>query len=143
MSILDINQKSKKWKTIKIILVYLAVSLLCIAVNKIYATFGHGVSSDAMTWMFLYPLMGGILFLPLSGIVIPKVSRVTGHRAFFNIYNSGIAMLTAGSFLKGIMEIAGTSSKYVVIYYQMGWSFIVFAFVLGMIHRYSKSHDIV
>jgi len=143
LSILDINQKSKKWKTIKIILVYLAVSLLCIAVNKIYATFGHGVSSDAMTWMFLYPLMGGILFLPLSGIMIPKVGRATGHRVFFNIYNSGIAMLTTGSCLKGVMEIAGTSSKYVVIYYQIGWSFIVFAFVLGMIHKYSKSHDIV
>jgi len=143
LSISDINLKNNKWKNIKIMLVYLAVSILCIAVNKIYATFGHGVSSDAMKGMFLYPLMGGILFFPVSGILISRISKYYGDRMFFNIYNSGIATLTVGSFLKGIMDIAGTSSQYVVLYYQIGWVCIAFSLILSMIRKYSKTQVIV
>ena len=139
LSILDINRKNNKWKNIKIMLVYLAVSILCIAVNKIYATFGHGVNSESMKWMFLYPLMGGILFFPVSGILISRISNYSGERMFFNIYNSGVATLTVGSFLKGIMDIAGTSSQYVVWYYQIGWVCIAFSMILSMIRKYSKT----
>ena len=143
MSILDINQKRKKLQIIKIMSVYLSVAILCIVINKIYAAFGHGVSADAMTWMFLYPLMGGILFFPLSGIMIPRISQFSGFRTFSNIYNSGVATLTVGSFLRGIMDIAGTSSRYVIIYYQIGWFLIGCSIILQTVHKYSKGHDIV
>ena len=147
LSISDIRIKSEKWKSTKIVSVYLSVSILCIAVNKIYATFGHGVSSDTMTWMFVYPLVGGLLFFLLRGSMIFRSRRSSGYRGFLNIYNTGIAMLTVGSFLKGIMDIAGTSSKYVMIYYLIGWCCIacssILILMLRMVQKNRKSHDIV
>ena len=140
MSILDIKQQSQKWQNVKIILVYLAVSIFCIIVDKIYATFGHGVTSNAMTWMFLYPLIGGILFFLLRGNAINRISKHKGYRSFCNIFNSGIAILTVGSFLKGVMDIAGTSSKYVIFYYLSGVVCIICSLVLRMIQKYSKSN---
>jgi len=147
LSISDIRIKSERWKNTKIMSVYLIVSIICIVVDKIYATFGHGVSSDTMTWMFVYPLVGGILFFFLRGSIIFRSKRSSEYRAFCNIYNTGIAMLTVGSFLRGIMDIAGTSSKYVVIYYLIGWCCIVCSSILILtlrtVHNNRKSHDIV
>ena len=94
MYILDINQKSQKKHNIKMIVGYLIASVLSFAVNKIYAIFGHGVSSDAMTWMFLYPLIGGVLLYLLIESLIPQIKLFAGYRLFCNLYNTGIAVLT-------------------------------------------------
>ena len=146
LSISDVKIKSKTLQNLKIISVYLAVTLVCIAVNKIYAIFGHGVSSEAMTWMFLYPLIGGILFFLMKEIMIPRINQDLGVRAFSNIYNAGIATLTVGSFLKGMMDIAGTSSPYVVFYFEIGWLCIVCSLIsliiCKLIHKDSKGYKI-
>lgn len=124
MSILDIKEKNKSKQIRKSILVYLIVAFAMIAVDKIYAIFGHGVSSDAMTWMFLYPIVGGSLFFILIEFLVPGIDRIVGYRIFYNIYNSGIAVLTVASFTQGILEIAGTNSPYLTLYYRGGWLLI-------------------
>lgn len=78
-----------------------------------------------MTWMFLYPLLGGTLFYTLVYLLIPDVVNLKTYRLFYNSYNSGIAALTIGNFLKGILEIAGTSSQYVLYFYIAGSLFIL------------------
>ena len=40
------------------------------------------------------------------------------------LYNAGIATLTAGSFLRGIFDIAGTSAAYPVYYFVAGTVFV-------------------
>lgn len=120
MSTLDINQKSKKF-TLKTVIVYLIISTFCFVVNRIYAIFGHGVSSDYMTWMFLYPLLGGSLFYLIIELFLKGIKQTSKYRLFYNIYNTGIAILTAGSFLKGILDIAGTNSPYILFYFVTGW----------------------
>ena len=122
-------------------LVYLVLSLTAIAVNNIYAIFGHGVHSAAMTWMFLYPLIGGTLIYFLIERLIPGVSKAAGYRVFYNAYNSGIAALTAGSFLKGILDIAGTSSTYTAVFYVIGWLFAAVGLILlaSLMLRYVKN----
>lgn len=137
MSTLDIKQKSKKLETLKTVIIYMVISIFCFVVNRIYAIFGHGISSDYMTWMFLYPLLGGALFYLIVGLLIREIKQIAGYRIFYNLYNSGIAILTVGSFLKGIFDIAGTNSPYVVFYFETGWVCIassvlllIFQFVL-------------
>lgn len=105
----------------KTTVVYLALSALAVAVNYVYGIFGHGVHSGYMTWMFLYPLLGGAVFYNLMNQAIPGVIRAHSYRAFFNAYNSGIATLTVGSFLKGILYIAGTDSAYTLYFDAAGW----------------------
>ncbi|MDF2592928.1 MAG: putative rane protein [Clostridia bacterium] len=133
MSILDINIKNQSKHFRKTILTYLILSILAIVVNKVYALFGHGVSSPAMTWMFLYPLIGGALFYFLIYGFANKIIKFTLYRLFFNIFNSGIATLTFGSFLKGVMDIAGSGSIYLVFYYVVGGLFIAAGLILMFI----------
>jgi len=93
----------------KIALIFLAVSLFCIVFNFIYAKYSHDVNSNYMTFMFAYPLIGGTMVYLLIGAI--SKARMPG-RFVVNVYNSGIAALTVGSMLKGIFDIAGTSSPY-------------------------------
>jgi hypothetical protein len=122
------NNKSNHF--IKTIITYAIFSIFAIVVNKVYAIFGHGVSSAAMTWMFLYPLIGGALFYFLIYGLSNKINKFKGYRLFFNIYNSGIATLTFGSFLKGVMEIAGADSIYLKFYFVVGGLFIAAGLIL-------------
>jgi len=123
LSILGIDKRNHNSHLRKTVLVYFIVSLIAIAVDHIYAIFGHGVSSAFMTWMFLYPLIGGAWLYLLIVRLVPGASQTDAHRLAFNLYNSGIAALTAGSFLKGILDIAGTSSPYTPIFLVAGWLF--------------------
>lgn len=127
MSILDIKRTSQKKQIRKTIWIYLILSILMIVINKVYAIFGHGVNSSAMTWMFLYPLLGGVLLFFLMVRLLPdRITQFSGYRLFYNSYNSGIATLTLGSFLKGVFDIAGTNSSYIALFYMIGWLFIAF-----------------
>lgn len=119
--------------TKKTVIVYMLLSVVTIGVNYIYSLFGHGVSSDAMTWMFMYPLIGGALFYLLLGMCIPNIKQISKYRLYFNIYNSGIALVTVGSLLTGIMEIAGTSSVYTKFYYYIGGVSMIISVVLLII----------
>jgi hypothetical protein len=105
-------------------LVYLAASLLCVLFNAVYAKYSHGVSSAGMTYMFIYPLTGGvvvcILFAAVRKLPLPGIFTV-------NSYNSGIAALTTGSCLKGVFEIAGTASPYQPLFMIAGVLMIIFA----------------
>lgn len=148
MSILDINKQEVKHSSQKTVVVFLILSALAVVIDKVYALFAHGVSSDAMTWMFLYPLIQGALFYLLLGSLLPQLDCFYGYRLFYNLYNSGIAVITTGSFLKGIMDIAGTSSVYVNIYYITGYILlgagVILLLILAANYRklILKSHEI-
>jgi len=88
LSTLDTNQSNKEVRLKKTIVVYLILSIAAIAVDNIYALFGHGVRSDSMTWMFLYPLIGGTLVFLLAELLLPtEVMHADGFRLSFNLYN--------------------------------------------------------
>ena len=121
MYISDTDTKKKNRDLNRPIVVYMILSITAIIIDNVYALFGHGVRSAAMSWMFLYPLLGGTLVYLLIELLIPAVKNSTGFRLFFNTYNSGIAILTVGSFLNGILEIAGADSPYTIIFNAVGW----------------------
>ncbi len=130
MSILAIDNKKQNSRLRKTILVYLTISFFAAGVDKLYSVFAHGVDSAAMTWMFLYPLIAGALVFFFLKRLTPEISDWKGYRLFFNVYNSGIAMLTTAGLLKGILDIAGTGSAYVVIFNIGGWLFLAAGLVL-------------
>lgn len=128
MSILDINNKKQNIK--KTLILYTIFTAFVILANKTYALFGHGVTSDYMSWMFLYPLIGGLIYFTIIRMVFKKTCRLNGYRFFYNLHNTGIALLTVGSFLKGVLGIAGTSSNYNTVFFVIGWFFILIGQVL-------------
>ena len=102
-------------RLIKTASVYFAVSILCIVITNIYALFGHGVRSESMDFMFLFPLIGGSVLFLLAAFLWPHLPERLRDmsRMGYNLYNSGIAALTTAAMLTGIMEIAETGSKWI------------------------------
>lgn len=101
-------------------LIFGLLSLLAIAFDKIYALFAHGIYSPYMTWMFLVPLAGGALAYGLLALAAPGITMRRGWRAGYNLYNAGLASLSAGCLLRGIFEIAGTASAYTAWFFVAG-----------------------
>jgi hypothetical protein len=117
---------------------YLAVSIICMIIDKVYALFGHGVASNYMSLMYLYPLLGGVLPFFLLWFLVLKADYIRHYRLFYNCYNSGIAMLTVGSMLAGVFEIAGTASPYLIIFTVGGWAILgggLLGYLWGLIHH--------
>ncbi len=110
--------------------IYAFIALFTIIVNQVYSIFSHDVASPSMTWMFLYPLIGGSTYLFVAGIILSPHLKTTNWRVFFNLHHSGVATLTIASFLQGVFEIAGTDSPYLIYYYYVGWGFIGIAFII-------------
>lgn len=122
MSTLDTNNK-----IVKIISSYIIASISAVIFDRIYSLFSHGVSSAYMTFMFLYPLVGGALVYCLI-YFFQKNLKFENLRLSFNFYNSGIAILTIGSLLEGILQIAGTSSDYTIYYFIFGFLISLISF---------------
>jgi len=111
-------------KTVKI---YMFTTLFCIAFNYIYSLFGHGVSSPFMSYAFVFSLVLGVVGFMVFG-------RLNlNDRIAFNLYNAGIATLTVGSILRGIIDIAGADGAYPVYYFFVG---TLFVFIAGIMYFY-------
>lgn len=77
-----------------------------------------------MTYMFLYPLLCGALVFFLLSFAAPAIAQKKEYRLFLNLHNSGIAVLTVGSLLQGVLEIAGGSFPGLWMFYAVGWAFM-------------------
>lgn len=133
MYISDIDKPAFRAPTGRTLAVYLILSAAAALIAQVYGLFGHGVTSPAMTFMFLYPLLGGFgLMLCLRWFQGAPRSQAR-FRLFANLYNAGIATFAAGSLLQGIFEIAGTSSPYTVGFYALGCALCLAG--LGILQR--------
>lgn len=113
----------------------IAASAFCLLFSIVYNHFGHGVHSPFLSWLFLFPL--------LFGTALYLVFYLTGvpHRpspAAFSVYRTGVSTLTVGSALTGIMEIAGTSSPYIKIYWILGFASIAAAILLQVTYTHKR-----
>ena len=94
-------------KCAKTAFAYLIVSLFCALFGAVYEVFSHGVYSFYMIYAFGFPLAGGALpFLLLSFSGTPKYPPGLSR----NLYHSGIATLTVGSLVRGVLDIYGTTN---------------------------------
>lgn len=106
LSISDIKKSS---------VIYFIITILLILLNYIYSIFSHDVSSNYMTYMFIYPLVVGIvvnIFILINKNIIKLKSFYIGK----SILNYGIAIMVFRNFMKGVFQIAGTDSNYLIYY---------------------------
>ncbi len=114
-----ITKMRSKNSTKTTVIVYLVSTFFLIAFNSIYSLFSHGVTSPFMSYAFAYSLVLGVGGFVLLG------SLKLENRIAFNLYNAGIATLTVGSVLHGIIDIAGADTIYPVFYFVVGSVFVV------------------
>ena len=79
----------------------------CAAASAVYQAFGYGVTSRAMTWAFLVPLLGGGAHLWAWGIARGRSVAPALARPWQNLLFAGLATVTAGLYYRGIVDIAG------------------------------------
>lgn len=120
MCISDIEANAKK--AIKTAFVYLLVSLFCVLFGAVYEMFSYEVYSFYMIYAFAFPLAGGTLpFFVLSLIRVKKYPNALAR----NLYHSGIAALTVGSIIRGVLDIYGTTNVLTEYYRNVGFSFVL------------------
>lgn len=93
---------------------YLLASLGCALFGAVYERFSHEVYSFFMLYAFLFPLAGGAV--PFLGLGLFAKEPRGVHVA----YHWGIATLTLGSILCGILEIYGTANALTRWYWIAG-----------------------
>ena len=98
------------------IIIYIFATIFLIVFNYVYSLFAHGVSSDAMTYAFFYPLAGLLVYIVLY--LVNWFNRVS-----YNMFNAAIATISTGSLLLGINEIAGADTTYYKIFYLVAYIF--------------------
>ena len=83
-----------------------------------------------MIYAFVFPLMGGtLLFL---AIALFGAKGYPGGMVGL-LYHSGIALLTVGSILRGVLEIYGTTNHMLSIYWYLGIALTAIGAVLIVI----------
>ncbi len=120
MYILDIDKKTGF--AFKTAFVYLLISCFCALFGAIYEIYSHEVYSFYMIYAFAFPLVGGAL--PFSAIGLFRIKKYP-YSASRNIYHSGIATLTVGSIIRGVLEIYGTTNSLVKYYWLVGISLLL------------------
>ena len=114
---------------------YLSVSLFCVLFGAVYEYFSHEVYSYFMLYAFVFPLCGGAL--PFTALALGRTVKMPSFLPR-QLYHFGIATLTVGSVMKGVLEIYGTTNDLTSIYWYVGIPLIVAALGLYSIGLFSK-----
>jgi hypothetical protein len=96
-------------------LISLGLTLFVYVFGIVYHQFSHGVISNdmAMAWVPLAVATGIYFFVWL---IIPAVSKRPYYRLSVNLLNAATAWQTLGMILQAVIDIAGSSSPYLIAY---------------------------
>ena len=122
------NPSKKRFR--KTALIY-ALLTIFFAFSRIYESFSFGETSSHIHYLFVIPLAGGI-FLLLFMKVIPNLSRLS-----LNLWNSAVAIMTAGMLFRGIVNLSGRSTTLDMPYWYVGAAFAALA-LLSMVFTRSE-----
>ena len=100
---------------------YILLTIFFFAFSRIYESFSFGETSVHMHYLFSLPLVGGILLL-LFMKMIPNLSRLS-----LNLWNSAVAIITAGMLFRGIVNLSGRSTTLDMPYWYIGAAFAALA----------------
>ena len=120
---------NKKRQAVRIAGNYIAASLFCALFGAVYELFSHEVYSYSMIYAFAIPLAGGAL--PFLAVAMGHIGRFPG-RISRSLYHAAITTFTIGSIMKGVLEIYGTTSALLPVYWIAGGLLIAGAVALNI-----------
>lgn len=100
---------------------YLASSVIIALAAWVYGLFSHGVHSPFMTYAFMIPLILGAAphiaaALSAKAGKGENLRRSLADKGICDLQLAVIATLTAGSLLKGALDIYGTTNRLMIAY---------------------------
>lgn len=127
MSTLVTKIKNKRLK--KTLVSYSLLTIFFFAFSRIYESFSFGETSLHMHYLFAVPLVGGIV-LALLLKIMPNLGRIS-----LNLWNSAVAVLTAGMLFRGIVNLSGRSTTLDQPYWYVGLAFAILAIASLFFHK--------
>ena len=115
------NLGKKRFK--KTVISYTLITIFFFVFSRIYEAFSFGETSIHMHYLFAVPLVGGIL-LAIFLKVLPHFSRIS-----LNLWNSAVAVITAGTLFRGIVNLSGRSTTLDTPYWYVGIGFAILAII--------------
>ena len=112
--------------------------MFCALFGWVYEMFSHGVYSNYMMYAFLFPLIGGTLYNLTLYCLRFRLQR--GLSLIF--YNTGIAALTIGSIVRGILYIYGTDNILANVYRYAGVILVCLGVVFYAVDRRDQDKQI-
>ncbi len=104
---------------------YLLSTVICAIFGAVYELFSHEVYSCFMICAFAFPLLlGAIPFFLMQKRGKPFPGRAA------ELVHAGVAALTVGSILQGVLEIYGTSNPLTTTYWAVGSGLTVVGWLL-------------
>jgi len=107
----------------KTVISYTLITIFFFAFSRIYEAFSFGEVSLHMHYLFAVPLLGGIILAVLLK-TIPHFSRIS-----LNLWNSAVAIVTAGTLFRGIVSLSGRSTTLDSPYWYVGIAFAALSIV--------------
>jgi len=107
----------------KTVISYTLITIFFFAFSRIYEAFSFGEVSLHMHYLFAVPLLGGIILAVLLK-TIPHFSRIS-----LNLWNSAVAIVTAGTLFRGIVSLSGRSTTLDAPYWYVGIAFAALSIV--------------
>lgn len=113
---------------------YFAASMVIAAAAAVYGLFSHGVYSYFMTYAFMIPLLAGALPYLIAAMKgrEPEALKFTAAKGLQLAF---IATLSAGSLLKGALDIYGTTNRLLIVYPVLAAAMIAGAAVTALKKR--------
>ena len=133
ISDIDVNKR----KASKAAFVYLLLSIFCGLFGAVYELYSHEVYSFYMIYAFAFPLIGGVL--PFSILNLASAKKYP-NALCRNLYHSGIATLTVGSIVQGVLDIYGTTNALSEYYWPAGSVLIVGGTVVYLMQLFAKAY---
>ena len=115
--------KNKNKRLQKTLVGYSILTIFFLVFSRIYESFSFGETSLHMHYLFVVPLVGGII-LALLLKIIPNLGRIS-----LNLCNSSVAVLTTGMLFRGIVNLSGRSTTLDQPYWYVGIAFAILAIV--------------
>lgn len=110
---------------------YITCSICLFFFQMIYHLFSHGVVSNELKYVWLIPLLGGLVILFLDWPL-----HTLSNRLAFNMFNTSLALLCNVLILQGILDIAGSDSPYLTYFYLLALPLLVLSLILFIGSRF-------
>ena len=113
-----------------VIMAYLLATVGCAIFGAVYELFSHEVWSCFMIGAFAFPLLlGAIPFFLMQKRGKPFPGRTA------DLVHAGVAALTVGSILQGVLEIYGTSNPLTISCWLAGGTLTAAGWLLSFIKQ--------
>ena len=109
---------------------------ICALFGAVYEKFSFGVYSYYMIYAFLLPLILGTI--PLLSIAI--WDKKYPDKKALAAWNSGIAVLTVGCIVQGVLAIYGTTNHLMIVYPIAGFILLSAGIILFSCNIFLKSN---